>query len=173
MVIILFYLNTFFVYSFLGFIFETAMAFFTKQKFNSGILFGPITPIYGIGVVLITIISKHLFLNLHLPRWQETIITIITLMFILTILELLGGLLIEKLFGIVFWDYSRFKFHIGHYISLEITLLWGILSFILIYILNPLINPLINSIPKSSTVVFIVIMIIDILFSVLHLKKLI
>jgi len=173
MVIFMYYINTFFVYSFLGYLFETIMTFFTKQKFNSGILFGPITPIYGIGVLLIIIISKYVFLNMHLPRWKETIIALIILIFTLTILELCAGLLIEKIFGIVFWDYSRFKFNIGHYISLEISLLWGIMSLILIYVIDPLIKNIIKLIPLPVTIIFIILTSIDIIFTILHLKKIV
>lgn len=168
----MYYINTFFVYSFLGFLFETALTFFTKQKFNSGILYGPLTPVYGIGIILIIVISKYVFINMHLPRWKETIIVFIVLVFALTLLEWLGGILIEKLFGVVFWDYSRFKFHIGHYIALEISLLWGIISIIFIYLIKPLIDPLVKMIPSFITIILLIILFGDIFATILKFNKL-
>lgn len=166
----MYYVNCFFVYSFLGFLFETTLAFFTKQNFTSGILYGPITPIYGIGVILILTISHYFFMNLHLPRWRETIIVFFILIATLTLLEWLGGILIEKLFGIVFWDYSQLPFHIGHYISLEISFLWGFLSIILIYIIKPIINPLVEAIPLPVSIILIILGITDVIATILHLK---
>lgn len=169
----MYYVNCFFVYSFLGFLFETLLSFFTKQNFNSGILYGPITPIYGIGVILILTISHYFFMNLHLPRWRETVIVFFILIAALTLLEWFGGILIEKLFGIVFWDYSKLPFHIGHYISLEISFIWGILSILLIYIIKPIINPIVESIPTSVSIILIILGAIDLIATILHLKGII
>ena len=47
----MYYINLFFVYSILGFVFETILSQFWSGVFNSGILFGPWTPVYGIGVM--------------------------------------------------------------------------------------------------------------------------
>lgn len=169
----MYYVNCFFVYSFLGFLFETLLSFFTKQSFNSGILYGPITPIYGVGVILILAISHYFFMNLHLPRWRETVIVFFILIAALTLLEWFGGILIEKLFGIVFWDYSQLPFHIGHYISLEISFIWGILSILLIYIIKPIINPIVESIPTSVSIILIILGVIDLIATILHLKGII
>lgn len=166
----MYYINCFFVYSFLGYIFETLLTFFTKQDFNSGILYGPITPIYGIGVILILTISHYFFMNLHLPRWRETIIVFFILIASLTLLEWIGGILIEKLFGIVFWDYSKLPFHIGHYIALEISFIWGFLSILLIYVIKPIINPIVQNIPIPVTIILIILGSIDIIATILHLK---
>jgi Predicted membrane protein len=167
----MYYISSFFVYSFIGFLFENFVSIFTNNPFNSGILYGPITPIYGIGAITIIIISKYLFYNLHMPRWIETIIIFFILIFILTIIEWLGGILIEKIFGIVFWDYSNYNYNIGHYIALEISIIWGLLSIFLIYIIKPLINPIVKNIPRIVNLIFIGIFMIDIFFSVFHLKN--
>lgn len=161
----MYYINCFFVYSFLGFLFETLVGKVTETNFNSGILYGPITPIYGIGVVLIMVISKYFFLNLHMPRWIETVIVFLILLVILTLIEWIGGILIEKIFDIVFWDYSHLKWNIGKYISLEISLIWGILSLILIYIIKPFLDPMILKIPIVLTYILIFLFFIDIGFT--------
>ena len=80
---------------------------------------------------------------------------------VLSTLEALGGVLIEKLFGTVFWNYSQQKFHIGHYISLEMTLVWGVASVIFIYIIHPLLKGLIKKIPVWLTILLIILFLMD------------
>ena len=54
----MYYVNVFFVFSFLGFLFENVLNIFTNDNFNSGILYGPWTFIYGIGALLIVFLNK-------------------------------------------------------------------------------------------------------------------
>lgn len=157
----MYYLNCFFVYSIMGHLIETIVALITKTDFKSGILSLWWTPVYGIGAVVILFISDYLFKNLHLPRFWETIIMFFVVAIVLSFLEALGGVLIEKIFGQVFWDYSNQKFHIGHYISLEMSIVWGIASIIFVYIINPLLEDLIKKIPSWVTILFIVIFLLD------------
>lgn len=167
----MYYINSFFVYSVLGYFFETIVSKITGNRFESGIMYGPITPIYGIGVVIILIVSKYLFINLHMPRWFETLIVFFSLIIILTLMEFIGGILIEKLFGIVFWDYSHLKWNIGKYISLEISLVWGFLSIFLIYVIKPLLDKFVVKIPSFITYSLIIIFIVDMIFTFIKYKK--
>lgn len=158
---IMYYLNCFFIYSILGHILETMVALVTKTSFKSGILNGWWTPVYGIGAVTILFVSEYLFKNLHMHRFWETIITFFVVAIVLSTLEALGGVLIEKLFGTVFWDYSQQRFHIGHYISLEMTLTWGVASVIFIYLIHPLLDGLIKKIPSWLTISLLILFIMD------------
>ena len=56
----MYYVNIFFIFSFIGFLFENLLNIFTNDTFNSGILYGPWTFIYGIGVLLMVIVYKFL-----------------------------------------------------------------------------------------------------------------
>ena len=80
----MFYLNCFFIYSILGWCLETIVSFIFKTNFQSGILKGPWTPIYGIGTLVILFISHYLFYNLHMPRWIETIIVFFVVAIVLS-----------------------------------------------------------------------------------------
>ena len=170
MVIPMYYINCFFVYSFIGFWFECIMGKLMGNRFESGILFGPFTPVYGIGVVLILILSKFFFQNLHMPRWKETIIVFFVLIFALTFIEWLGGILIEKLFHITFWDYTDLKFNLGKYIALEISLAWGFLSLLLIYVIHPLLSDFIKKIPLWITYLLIFAISIDFICTFMKYK---
>ena len=157
----MFYLNCFFIYSILGWCLETIVSFIFKTNFQSGILKGPWTPIYGIGTLVILFISHYLFYNLHMPRWIETIIVFFVVAIVLSFFECLGGVIIEKLFGVIFWDYSNQRFHIGHYISLEMAAIWGILSIVFIYIIHPIIEKIILKIPYFITIILLGLFILD------------
>ena len=154
----MYYLNTFLLYSILGFLLETVRSFLVNSKFTSGILYGPWTPIYGIGIVIVILISNYLFAHLHLSRWVETFITFVIITLILTLLEWIGGILIEKIFHTVFWDYSKEAFSIGKYISLSKSLMWGVGSIIFIYVLKPLLEGVIKHIPIPVTIILTLLM---------------
>ena len=83
-------------------------------------------------------------------------------------LEFIGGNLIHLLTGKVFWDYSKLKFNIGHYIALEISLVWGIMSLVLIYLIKPIIDKILKKIPSIITYLVLFIFIIDLIISVIN-----
>ena len=156
-----YYLNCFFIYSIFGHLLETVFSMLGNNNFKSGFLYGWWTPVYGIGAVTILFISNYLFKNLHMPRFWETVIMFFVVAIVLSALEALGGVLIEKTFGKVFWDYSNQRFHIGHYISLEMTLTWGVASIIFIYIIHPLLDSLIKKVPKWVTIILLILFVFD------------
>ena len=119
------YLNCFFTYSILGYLLETITAKILNNNFNSGILIGIWTPIYGIGSIIIILISNYIFKKINNKYLREFLLFILVTI-ILTILEGLGGLLIEKKFDITNWNYSKHKLNIGKFMSLSVSLIWGI-----------------------------------------------
>lgn len=167
----MYYLNTFLLYSILGFLLETIRSFLVNSKFTSGILYGPWTPIYGIGIVIVILISNYLFAHLHLSRWVETFITFVIITLILTLLEWIGGILIEKIFHTVFWDYSKEAFSIGKYISLSKSLMWGVGSIIFIYVLKPLLEGVIKHIPIPVTIILTLLMLSDFILTFVNKSR--
>lgn len=168
----MYYLNCFLFYSIFGFILETLIGIVTKTNYNSGFLYGPWTPVYGIGTVAILLLSHYFFMNLHMPRWLETIIVFFIIGIFLSCIELIGGILIEKTFDTVFWDYSSHKYHIGHYISLEMTFIWGVATILFIYIINPLFEKIVNKIPLIITIIISILMLIDLIYTFIsNIKK--
>lgn len=167
----MFYVNCFLLYSILGYLLETIAAFVTKSHFKSGILFGPWTPVYGLGAVLIIFISHYFFVQLHLPRWKETIIVFIIITAVLTLLEWIGGVGIEFLFKKVFWDYSDDPTSIGHYISIRMSLIWGVGSIIFIYVIYPFLKNFIKHIPMYVTIPIFLLFIFDVVYTIITKEK--
>ena len=156
-------LNCFFIYSILGFIIEGLYTLIVSGHFSSGILYGPWTPVYGFGAILTIVISKKIFKNMHKSRFVETIVTFIVLTVTLTFIEWLGGILIENLFHETLWNYKDYKYNIGKYISLEMSLVWGIVSIFIIYFVKPIIDKLEKKIPKFITIIFATLFVIDLI----------
>ena len=163
MVINMYLLNCFFIYSILGFIVEGIFTLIVSGHFSSGILYGPWTPVYGFGAILTLIISRKIFKNMHQSRFIETLVTFVILTIVLTIIEWIGGILIENLFHETLWNYKNYKYNIGKYISLEMSLVWGIVSIFVIYFIKPLIDKLAKKIPKFITIIITILFIIDLI----------
>lgn len=158
-------LNCFFIYSILGFLLEGTFTLITSNHFSSGILYGPWTPVYGFGAILTIIISKKIFKTMHQSRLIETIVTFLVLTIVLTLIEWLGGIIIENLFQETLWNYKNFKFNIGKYISLEMAIIWGLISIFIIYFIKPIIDKIENKIPKFITISITIIFLIDVILT--------
>lgn len=151
----------------IGFLVETSLKFFAFKGMNNGILYGPWIPVYGFGCVLVIVIMRFVFNRIKVPRWVKIFLVFLLSAIILSIAELLGGILIEKIFNEVFWDYSDMKFHIGHYISLEMALLWGVMSIVVIYVIKPLVDKIIEKIPSIITYLVLVTFLLDVVLTFL------
>ena len=160
-------LNCFFIYSILGFLLEGTYTLITSNHFSSGILYGPWTPVYGFGAILTIIIYQKIFKKMHKSRFTETLVIFIVLTIVLTLIEWLGGIIIEKLFHETLWNYKNFQFNIGKYISLEMTLIWGLISIFIIYFIKPIIDKIEKKIPKSLTYTLLIFFIIDIITTII------
>lgn len=156
-----YYINVFLVYSILGYILETTLKTFFIPSMNNGFLYGPWIPVYGFGCCLIIAIMRLVFNRIKVSRWLKIVLVFLISMGVLTILEFIGGNLIELLTGKVFWDYSDMKYNFGPYISLEISLIWGIMSLVIIYVIKPVLDKIIKKIPSVFTYLVLAIFITD------------
>jgi len=155
----MYYINYFFIFSIIGHFIETVFV----SNFTSGILYGWWTPVYGFGVILILLIGKIISkFNLKGKLIFKILITYLVSMIILSLIELIGGYLIEFIFDKRLWNYENHKFNIGPYISLEMANIWGIASILVLYVLKPIIDKIEKFIPRIITYLLIALFIIDI-----------
>lgn len=159
----MYYIKYFFLASLLGHIIENLIC----KNFESGILYGPWTPIYGFGIITILLISKKILKKQNINKITKYILIYISATLILTLFELIGGLLIEKIFGFSFWNYEDHKFHIGKYICLETTLIWGILSILFVTLLKKPLDKIINIIPNFTVYILSTLLFIDIIAKII------
>lgn len=130
----------FFLYGFIGWCVEVIYAAVNRGEFvNRGFLFGPICPIYGIGMLAVLAALDPISDNFILLYVGSVAIT--------TALEFLVGLLAEKLFHTRLWDYSDEPFNLKGYVCLKFSLLWGIGALVIVDILHPILMKPINLVP--------------------------
>ncbi|HIS87322.1 MAG TPA: putative ABC transporter permease [Candidatus Caccenecus avistercoris] len=163
----MYYVNIFFIFSFIGFLFENVLNIFTNDNFNSGVLYGPWTFIYGIGVLLMVIVYKFLQ-QYHLKKWKEVVLFYIIITIVMTLVEFSGGMLIETIFHRTYWDYTNMRFNYGKYICLEVSLAWGLLATFITYLVLPFINKIEKKIPWFVSVGLIILFIVDIIFTLIN-----
>lgn len=133
----------FFIYSFIGWCGEVALAAVHRKKFiNRGVVNSPLCPIYGTGAVAFTI---------FLPELKDDLLFLfLGGMILASFLEFATGALLEKVFHRKWWDYSDMRFHFEGYICLRYSLLWGVFAVLLIWFVNPLLAWLIGLIPELA-----------------------
>ena len=147
--------------------FENVLNIFTNDNFNSGILYGPWTFIYGIAIILMVVVYKFLQ-QYHLKKWKEVVLFYIIITIVMTLVEFAGGMLIETIFHRTYWDYTNMRFNYGKYICLEVSLAWGLLSTFITYLVLPFINKIEKKIPWFVSVGLIILFIVDIIFTLIN-----
>jgi uncharacterized membrane protein len=120
-------------FSFIGWASEvTYVGFFSTHKFiNRGFLHGPICPIYGVGGILILSLPQII-----LKSW---ILLFFSSMILCTIVEYFASWILEKIFHMKWWDYSKYRFNIHGRVCLLNSLLFGVLSILIVYFVEPFI----------------------------------
>lgn len=115
------YVLVFFIYAFAGWIMETTSISIRNKKFvNRGFLIGPVCPIYGYGVVLVSLL---------LQKYQnDIIVTFFMSIIICGFLEYFTSYFMEIIFKARWWDYSQRKFNINGRVCLENLVLFGLAS---------------------------------------------
>ncbi len=127
-------------YSILGWACETVYCSVGSRKFiNRGFLNGPVCPVYGVGAVLVIWLLRSADRNLAALFFAGMMVT--------TILEYITSVILEKLFHMKWWDYSRYKFQINGRVCLLNSLMFGGLCVILMRVLHPWVSEMIGRIP--------------------------
>ena len=144
-------ISWFFIYSFLGWVWESAYVSIKKKKLvNRGFINGPFCTIYGAGAVTIYLILRPLSENLFFLYLGGVIVA--------TVLEYITGWIMEAVFHTRWWDYSDKKFNLHGYISLASSLLWGVFSILLFKLLQPFVSWITGLYPQSIGEVFLAVL---------------
>ena len=131
----------FFAYSFLGWVGEVLFTAVVHRKYQDrGVLSGPLCLLYGVGGLVITFalgdIREGWFFLLVFSAVYATVI------------EWIGGHILEYTTHTRWWDYSDFPFNIGGYICLEFSLLWGVGTVVVMKAVHPVIAGFVEMVPQ-------------------------
>lgn len=133
-------LNWFFIYSFLGWVWETGYVSVKHGKFvNRGFVSGPFCTIYGFGALSVYLILKPVSDNLFLLYVGGVIVA--------TALEYVTAVLMESIFHTSWWDYSDQKYNFQGRICLGVSLGWGVFTVALFRIIHPVVESIVALYP--------------------------
>ena len=124
------WLSFFYLYCIFGWCFESAYVSLKQLRpVNRGFLKGPWLPLYGSGAVLVLLIT--------MPFDQHPVAVYIAGLIGATLLELVTGEAMVRLFKVRYWDYSNQHFQYKGHICLSSSIVWGFFSVMMVYVVQP------------------------------------
>ncbi len=158
----------FFIYAFLGWCIEVAWCGIGEGHFvNRGFLNGPVCPIYGAGAVAVI---------LCLTPIKNTALLFVCSMIVTSLLELITGFALEKIYHMRWWDYSDIPFNLGGYICLKYSIYWGAVCIALMKGIHPAIYEIVKKFPHTAGIIILIflsaVFIADIIITVIATGKL-
>lgn len=132
-VIIIFWL--FVIGSLVGYILEMIVGLVQTGHFESrqGLIYGPFTPVYGIGMAM------YYFILNHMKTDNKVKIFFLTAIWG-GMLEYLCSFLQEKIYGTISWDYSNLILNINGRTSILHCTYWGIAGVLYVMCIDPLLE---------------------------------
>ncbi|WP_291292439.1 putative ABC transporter permease [Enterococcus sp.] len=120
----------FFLYSFIGWLWETIYCSLNAGHFvYRGFLIGPITPIYGFGILGVVFLLR--------PLHNQLLLLFIAAAILVTLLEYLTSYLLEKMFHASWWDYHNVFMNINGRVAVPISIFWGICCVVIVRFVHP------------------------------------
>ena len=138
----------FLVYAVIGWITEVIYQAISKGiVVNRGFLNGPICPIYGFGSLFVILLVKALGLD-HSSFTSDLQVFLLG-MLLSTMLELVGGYALLKIFHARWWDYTSKPFNYHGYICLESSIIWGFGILIVVRRIQPFVEAVFGDLGTS------------------------
>ncbi len=129
----------FIFYSFLGWVWESIYCTINEKKWaDRGFLFGPICPIYGSCVIVVSVLFGSIppLMDPSFPVWAIFIMCVIGS----AIAEFGTSWVLEKRFNARWWDYSHLPLNIQGRICLPVSLAFGAAGVLIVKYLIPFVN---------------------------------
>ena len=110
---------------------------------------GPFLPLYGSGAIMMLVVS--------LPFRGNVPLTYLAGCVGATILEYVTGVVMEKMFRVRYWDYSKQRFQFQGHICLRSTIAWGGLTILMTEVVHVHVENVVLSIQTQvlSAVTFV------------------
>ena len=146
----------FFIFSVLGWMMEVTLKYIQYHRFiNRGFLIGPYCPIYGWGVVVVTILVGGL-----IGRKGTLAETFWTGFVICGALEYFTSWYMEKVFHARWWDYSTKPMNLNGRIWIGNLLLFGLASLLIVRLIAPHYFNFVDSLNYDLLMIFAIIIIV-------------
>lgn len=120
-------------YSVAGWVYESTYCTIVERKWaNRGFLYGPVCPIYGVGVLAMMLAWGAVSATGFVPKaWQVFLVSAAGS----AVLEYLTSWVLEKLFHARWWDYANMPFNLNGRICLPASVLFGLGGLLVAYVL--------------------------------------
>ena len=115
------------------------MSICNRKLTNRGFAKGPICPIYGVGALTV-------FITLR-PYSDNKVLLFVLGSILATFIEYVTAILMNRLFGEIWWDYNDKPFNYKGILCLESSIAWGIYTVILFVFLQGFVEGIVNRIP--------------------------
>lgn len=133
----------FYIYSFLGWCFESVeVSIRTKRWVNRGFMRGPFLPLYGSGATMMLVVS--------MPFADNVSLTYVAGCIGATLLEYVTSVMMEGLFNVRYWDYSYRRYNFQGRICLVSTLVWGFFTIMMTRVVHAPIAAFTDRIPPNA-----------------------
>lgn len=158
------YMLLFTICSFAGWVFESAFAVVKTGKWERrGFLYGPVCPIYGVGVVSIVLAAKAIGRIAGMEYdWQQVFFVSF---FGSMVLEYATSWAMEKLFHAYWWDYSNMPLNINGRTCVPAACLFGAGGIFALYAVYPAWQDVVAAVPgialEVAALVVIVLITVD------------
>lgn len=158
----------FITYSILGWTIESIyMSICNRKLTNRGFVKGPFCPIYGVGALTVFFLLRNYSDNVFALYIMGAILA--------TMLEFFTAIIMIRLFGTVWWDYTDKPFNYKGVLCLESTVAWGFYTVLLFAFLQRGVMFLADMIPHTVGIILgkwiIAIYAIDFLYAIYQAKK--
>ncbi|MBL1227725.1 hypothetical protein IW492_00580 [Enterococcus sp. BWB1-3] len=158
----------FFIYSFIGWLWETVYCSLKADRFvYRGFLAGPYCPIYGFGILGVLYFLEPFKNNLILLYFLSAILV--------SVLEYLTSYFLEKMFHASWWDYKDVPLNINGRVALPVSAFWGIACVVVVQSIHPRVMILANFLEErfrwGLPVVLLVILAADMIYTVTNMQQ--
>lgn len=132
----------------LGWVFEsTYCSLVEKRWYNRGFLFGPVCPIYGAGAVAaILVFGGPDAAVARLPWW----VVFLACAAGASCIEWVTSVVLEQLFGTVWWDYSDMPLNLRGRVCVPAAALFGLCGLGVVYVALPLARQVVAAVPPLA-----------------------
>ena len=142
----------FWIFSTFGWIMEIIVCSIDEKKLvNRGFLLGPYCPIYGFGGVSMLILYSYR---------NDPLVCFVLALVMCSVLEYITGYLMEKIYKVRFWDYSKEPFNLNGRVCLRNAIAFGFLGMLCTSYIYPLMFNILGKMNQALLIVLCILIFI-------------